>query len=175
MVHEYKWVTVTKYTEETLQKCITIVKKANCPWRKLQDILVYLVRNKVNGWHSKSSGGQTTLSQNLEEVILQSLDWLTDWKVPFDRISICCLVKAYIDKKKGDTVSCFRQNMPGNDWLCGFIKRHNLTKRITDNVKATRDEVNHEIINSYFDNLEQWLSSPFDVCNCMHTCQHMCH
>ena len=65
--------------------------------------------------------------------------------------------------------------MPRNDWLCGFIKRHNLTKRITDNVKVARDEINHEIINSYFDNLEQWLSSPFDVCNRMHTWQHMCH
>ena len=48
--------------------------------------------------------------------------------------------------------------MPGNDWLRGFIKCHNLTKRITDNVKAARDEVNHEIINSYFDNLEQCLN-----------------
>ena len=105
----------------------------------------------------KSSEGQTALSQNLEEVILQSLDRLTDWKVPFDRISVHCLVKVYLDKK-GDAVSYFRQNMPGNDWLRGFIKRHNLTKRITDNVKAVRDEVNHEIINSYFDNLEQCLN-----------------
>ena len=38
-----------------------------------------------------------------------------------------------------------------------FFKRHNLKKRITDNVKAVRAEVNHEIISSYFDNLEQWL------------------
>ena len=114
----------------------------------------------------KSSEGQTALSQNLEEVILQSLDRLTDWKVPFDRISVHCLVKVYLDKK-GDGVSCFRQNMPGNDWLHGFIKRHNLTKRITDNVKAVRDEVNHEIINSYFDNLEQCLNDvpPSNVYN----------
>ena len=82
------------------------------------------VRNKANGWHSKSQGGQTTLSQNLEEVILQSLDQLTDWKVPFDSISVHCLVKAYLDKK-GDTVPCFRQNMPGNDCLNSFIKCHN--------------------------------------------------
>ena len=38
-----------------------------------------------------------------------------------------------------------------------FFKRHNLKKRITDNVKAVRGEANHEIISSYFDNLEQWL------------------
>ena len=47
--------------------------------------------------------------------------------------------------------------MPGNDWLCSFVKRHNLTKRITDDVKAARAEVNHEVINSYFDNLEEWI------------------
>ena len=89
-------------------------------------------------------------------VILQSLDRLTNWKVPFDSISIHCLVKAYLNKK-GDTVLCFRRNMLGNDWLHGFIKCHNLTKRITDNVKAARAAVNHEIINSCFDYLEQWL------------------
>ena len=38
-----------------------------------------------------------------------------------------------------------------------FFKRHNLKKRITDNVKAVRAKVNHEIISSYFDNLERWL------------------
>ena len=57
------------------------------------------VRNNVNEWHSKSSGGQTALSQNLEDVILQCLDRLTDLKVPFDSISVRCLVKAYLDKK----------------------------------------------------------------------------
>ena len=42
------------------------------------------------------------------------LGLLTDWKVPFDGFSIQCLVKAYLDKKKCDTVSCFKENMPGN-------------------------------------------------------------
>ena len=159
MVHEYKQVTVTKYMKETLQKCIKCVKKGKMSMKKASrhfGVPYGTVKNKVNGWHLKSSGGQTTLSQNLEEVILQSLDPLTDWKVPFDSISVHCLVKACLDKK-GDTVSCFRQNMPGNGWLRGFIKRHNLTKRITDNVKAVRAEVNHEIKYSYFGNLEQWL------------------
>ena len=40
--------------------------------------------------------------------------------------------------------------MPGNDWLRGFVKGYNLTKHITDNVKAARTEVNHEVINKYF-------------------------
>ena len=43
----------------------------------------------------------------------------------------------------------------GIDWLNDFMKRHNLTKRITDNVKATCAEVNAEVINNYFDSLEE--------------------
>ena len=103
MVHEYKRVTVTKYTEETLQKCITCVKKGKMFMKKASrhfGVPYGTVRNKANGWYSKSSGGQTALSQNLEEVILQSLDQLKDWKVPFDSISVCCLVKDYLDKTR---------------------------------------------------------------------------
>ena len=47
--------------------------------------------------------------------------------------------------------------MPGVDWLRSFIKRHRLTKRFADNVKASRAEVNHEIMNNYFDSLQKWL------------------
>ena len=47
----------------------------------------------------------------------------------------------------------------GIDWLNGFMKRHNLTKRITDNVKAARAEVNAEVINNYFDRLEETLNN----------------
>ena len=41
------------------------------------------------------------------------------------------------------------------EWL---HKRHNLTKRITDNVKAARAEVNAEVLNSYFDRLKETLN-----------------
>jgi len=35
------------------------------------------------------------------------------------------------------------------------MKLHNLTKRITDNVKVARAEVNSEVINNYFNHLEE--------------------
>ena len=47
----------------------------------------------------------------------------------------------------------------GIDWLNGFMKQHNLTKQITDNVKAARAEVNAEVINNYFDRLEETLNN----------------
>ena len=39
------------------------------------------------------------------------------------------------------------------------MKQHNLTKQITDNVKAARAEVNAEVINNYFDCLEEALNN----------------
>ena len=47
----------------------------------------------------------------------------------------------------------------GVDWLNSLMKRQNLTKHITDNVKASRAEVNAEIINEYFDNLTKTLEN----------------
>ena len=38
------------------------------------------------------------------------------------------------------------------------MKRHNLTKRITDNAKAFRAEVNIEIIDNYFHHLQETLN-----------------
>ena len=34
---------------------------------------------------------------------------------------------------------------------CVAFSRDNLTKRTTDDAKAARAEVNHEVINNYFD------------------------
>ena len=47
--------------------------------------------------------------------------------------------------------------MPGIDWVHGFIKRNHLTQRISDNVKAAGAEVNKDIINNYFNELESSL------------------
>ena len=46
----------------------------------------------------------------------------------------------------------------GIDWLNGFMN-HNLTKRITDNVKAARADANTEVLNNYFDRLEETLNN----------------
>ena len=65
--------------------------------------------------------------------------YLTKWKVPLDEFSIKSLAKAYVDREK-IIHKRFRANMPGVEWVCSFIKWNNLTKRIANNVKATRAE-----------------------------------
>lgn len=73
-------------------------------------------------------------------------------KIMWPTISI---TKFYLDSK-GIIQKHFCENMPGADWLQSFIKRHPLTKYFVVNVKASRVEVNHEMMNNYFDNLQKW-------------------
>ena len=89
------------------------------------------------------------MSHELEVYIVTSLDSLTNWKISFDGFSVRYLVKAYLDQEKLQTKN-FKNNFPGPDWLQEFIKHHCLTKRITDNIKALRAEVNEDVINNYF-------------------------
>ena len=44
--------------------------------------------------------------------------------------------------------------MPGIDWVRGFMKRHQLIQRISDNVNTARSEVNEVIVNNYFNEIE---------------------
>ena len=62
-------------------------------------------------------------------------------------------IKTIIDRK-GTVLKAFKNNVSCIDWVLGFVKRNQLTQRISDNVKAARAEVNEDIINNYFNELE---------------------
>ena len=55
--------------------------------------------------------------------------------------------------------------MLGLDWVKLFIKRHNLTNWISDNIKAARAGVTRDVIKNYFNHLENSLqNSHFPQC-----------
>ena len=94
------------------------------------------------------------------------MDSLASWKVPFDGYAVCYLVKSYLDAEKKN-IWHFKNNFPGSDWLPSFIKRHKLTKRIADNVKSSKALVNEEVINKYFDHLQNSVKDILatNICN----------
>ena len=120
---------------------------------KLFKISYGTIWNKGNDQHSGKIGSQCYVSSTLEKFVVDSIEQLADWKVPFDTYDIRCLLKQYLDRT-GTIHKFFKDNMPGIDWVQGFIKRNQLTQRLSDNVKAARAEVNEEIINNYFNQLE---------------------
>ena len=162
MVQNCKCKTVKFYFEDTLQKCLAAVKAGKVSMNKAQKqycIPYGTIYYKLNNLHTKKHGGQPALSKEFEEMLLRALDKLTDWKVPFDGYDIRCLVQSYFNSIDQQSKQ-FMDNMPGPDWIRLFIKRHNLTKRISDNIKAARVEVIRDFIKNYISHLQKWTIVP---------------
>ena len=154
MVRNYQRKTVTKYSKDTLNKCINTVRSGKMTLRKEPKyfkIPYSTLHDKINKTCKKKSGGQNALADNLESYIVKTLDLLTTWKVPFDGYGVRWTMKSLTKK--------FKNNFPGTGWVCSFIQRCKLSKRITDNVKSSRAEVNDDVINAYFDNLENEITN----------------
>ena len=109
--------------------------------------------NAVNQKHERLAGGQPRLSAESELAIVQSIDTLTKWKVPLTGMEIKFLVKAYLDRK-GINDRRFKNNLPGQDWLKSFSRRHHLVNWMADNITPVQAEISADNINNYFDNLK---------------------
>jgi len=104
------------------------------------------------------SNWQTVLSAEAEQRLAETVITLAEWKVPVDLLDLHLLVKDYRDRQ-GVSDKRFRNNCPAPDWVKGFTKRHNLTKRIADNVKPARAEISAEDVTKYFEELQTALNS----------------
>ena len=93
------------------------------------------------------------MTQIEEQNLLHVIDVLTQWRHPLDGTDIKLLVKSYLEKK-GVQLKTFKDNYPGDDWVSVFIKRHNLTQHMAENVKPARAKVDCEVIDNFFDNYE---------------------
>ena len=147
----------SSYSEEVLKNAIQSVQSGRLSLRKASrnfKIPYGTLHNKVNGNHSKKVGGHIRLSEEYENKIVATITTMSNWKIPITGLEIRKLVKSYLDKQ-GIVDSTFRNNLPGPDWLNSFMKRHNLTQRIADNVKVKRAEISPNMISEYFENLAQ--------------------
>ena len=90
----------------------------------------------------KKHGGQPRLAETIESLLVKTISAMTNWRVPLDSLDIHLLVKTYLDKC-GVTDTRFKDNLPGIDWVRSFMDRHQLTKRIADNVKSSCDQGHH--------------------------------
>ena len=70
---------------------------------------------------------------------------MTYWRKPRDKTGIKLLVKTYLDKK-GVLIKGFEENYPGDDWAALFMKRHDLTQRLAENVHPARTKVNADVL-----------------------------
>ena len=150
--------TYGNYSQEALGKAVVEVNSGNSirSTAKKYGIPVGTLYNKVKARHSKMAGGQNRLSEECEDAILSTIHLVTEWRVPLNTLELRTLVKSYLDKI-GLIDNVFKDNMPGLDWIYSFMKRHNLTKRVADNVKRSRAQITPDLLKCYFHNLENEL------------------
>ena len=72
------------------------------------------------------------------------------------------MIATYLTKQKR-TVKKFTNNIPGDGWALGFMKRNGLTSRIATNIKRKRASISKEQLKQYFDNIQIELK---DVAQC---------
>lgn len=111
---------------------------------------------KQNGAFTRKQGGQTVLTKEEEELIVDRLILCGEWGYPLDTYDLRLFVKGYLDRR-GKTVEKFKNNMPGKEFAAGFLKRHRdcLRIRMSQNIKRSRAGVTPEKVKSYFDNLRK--------------------
>ena len=147
----------TSYTKKDIETAVIKVKNHGFTIRKaskMYNIPLGTLHKKVKLGDQvpNKHGRQTRLDSKIENLFVQTIIHMTDWRVPFDSLDIRLLVKSYCDKVKINDAR-FKNNMPGVDWVQSFMKRHCLTNRVADNVKHSRAVVNEETLNKYLDNL----------------------
>ena len=120
-------------------------------------IPVRTLRNKKAKRHMLSHGRQTALSSAEEEDIVKHVLACASFGLPLDSKDLRYLVKSYLDNSK-KTVTQFKNNMPGNDWVEKFDKRHDaITLRKCQNIKRTRAEVSPDEMKTFYENLQKTL------------------
>lgn len=147
------------YKPDTLDNAIRDIRLGRKSYEKAAldyGIPITTLKNKKYGLHAKSYGGQKRLSTECENLIASAVKTLADWTIPMTGGEIRSLVKNYLDALNLPK-EIFKDNMPGRDWLKGFMHRHRLTKRVADNVYSSRAKINAEVVDSYFDHLEEEL------------------
>ena len=145
------------YTAQTLQKAIGKVRTGAMTIRKASrtyGIPYGTLFNKTRNKHTLKTGGQPQLTLECEQLLVRTVEMLGEWKIPMTGMDIKMFVKAYLDRL-GVQHRRFTDNCPGHEWLRGFIARHNLTRRLADNVKPARVEVDQTSVGAYFDQLEE--------------------
>ena len=77
------------------------------------------------------------------------------WDFPLSKADLRALVKSYLDSI-GKTVPTFKNNVPGRDWVSGYLDRHKdvLTTRTANMLKRARASVSRQEVGEFFERFE---------------------
>ncbi|PSN51977.1 hypothetical protein C0J52_18899 [Blattella germanica] len=129
-------------------------------WQKNLEFqsLPYHVNTTAGVTLMKKKGGQTSLSGDFENELVQCILTCCNWGYPVSSFDIRCFVKCHLDRE-GKKIDRFKDNMPGVKWAASFLSRYKtlLSQRMCQNVKRSRVQVSSKVNEDYFDELEKTL------------------
>ena len=134
--------------QEIPNKTLSIKKAAKKYDLKKSTLYDHLKKNM------KSVGVPRALSYMIKKRLAKMIDDLAEWGYPVGKLEIKLMVKDILNNNK-IIEKRFKNNLPGDDWVNGFVKRNKLSKRAASNIKRSRAAVNEELTNSFFDDLEK--------------------
>ncbi|VEN60718.1 unnamed protein product [Callosobruchus maculatus] len=148
------------YTNERLEEALKNIRQNKLSIR-LASEKYGIHRNtlwlKLKGKHNKPHGQQKVFTDQEENVFVVHIITMSDFGFPVTSFDLRCIVKCYL-QQCGRKINCFKQNLPGNDWVKSFLARHPiLTQRFAQNISHARAATDEETINKFFDHLEKEL------------------
>ena len=142
-----------RYSLEELEEAMRLVKANKKTIRdasKEFNIPASTLSDKIKGKCPKSVGRQTVLSMTEEKVIAEKMLVMGDWGFPLRPLDVKMLVREFLNEK-GFTTRFGPDNMPGKDWMMGFLNRHpEISKRRANLLKRSRASVGPEEVKSFF-------------------------
>lgn len=148
------------YTAEKLEACLGAVRSGELSQREAEakfKIPRSTIKNKLKNKHVKHIGRPTIFTEAEEECFTMHMIKLCDYHFPVTETDFRFFVQSYLDKK-GMTVSRFVNNLPGPDFVKGFLKRNPiLSIRFSNNAKNVRAEITEEMLTFYHANLSEEL------------------
>lgn len=146
------------YTEEDVQEALRRVKDGESVNKVARQMSIprRTLRDRNSGKRPTNVVGRPrALLPGEEDCIAQHAAALGDYGYAFDKMELCLFVKSYLDKA-GRDVTQFKDNLPGNDWIDAFLKRHpTLTHRVCQNICRKRAAVSVSEVSAFFDNLRE--------------------
>lgn len=109
------------------------------------------IQRKIKNIQQNRFGRPPVFNETEETQLSQCLGLAAEWGFPFTSFDVKCIVKRFLDRK-GIVEPRFKNNMPGKNWMKGFMKRQSsdLKTRMAHNIKRARAAVTPEIMESYF-------------------------
>ena len=126
----------------------TSLRKASAKY----GISLATLSRKSRGLHDKKPGAPPVLTDAEEETIASTVQQVTAWGYGFSKSDFRLLIKSYLDSNHR-SVSRFKNNLPGIDFVNSFCRRRNFTMRKPGNIKVARASISSDDITGFFDNL----------------------